>query len=223
MHCSACGAEVVQEAVYCHQCGHRIDEPGGSPASDRSDPHAGGGDARQRLEEGVADRQRRNDDDTEREVWEGRYSPKAMMGAWVLTVLVTLVLLIVAVLYREHGWVLIVAAVAIPLLWLYQLARLAYRRMSVRYRLTNQRLIHESGILTRTTDRIETIDMDDITFAQTFFERFMGVGTVIISSSDRSHPELRLVGIEEVKQVADQMDDVRRAERRRRGLHIESI
>jgi len=73
------------------------------------------------------------------------------------------------------------------------------------------------------TDRIENIDMDDITYEQKFIERFVGVGTVIISSSDRTHPELRLIGIENVKEVADQMDDIRRAERRRRGLHIESI
>ena len=50
-----------------------------------------------------------------------------------------------------------------------------------------------------------------------------GVGSIKISSSDRSHPELVLLGIEDVKNIADTIDDVRRKERRRRGLHIESI
>jgi hypothetical protein len=49
------------------------------------------------------------------------------------------------------------------------------------------------------------------------------VGTIHISSSDRTHPELLLLGIDDVKRVADLIDDVRRKERRQRGLHIEAI
>ncbi len=222
MHCPACGVEVVEEAVYCHQCGQRLDAPGQGSQEDR--PDSAGGDARQRLERGLAERQQGDSaGDREEEIWEGRYSFKAMLGAWLATALATLALLIVGIFYGGYPWVWIAVAVVIVLAWGFQLGKLAYRRMNVRYRLTNQRLIHESGIFKRVTDRIETIDMDDITFEQGFVERFVGVGTVIISSTDRTHPELRLVGIDDVKKVADQVDDIRRAERRRRGLHIESI
>jgi hypothetical protein len=65
--------------------------------------------------------------------------------------------------------------------------------------------------------------MDDITFEQKLLERFMGVGTIRISSSDRTHPELYLKGIQDVRRVAGLIDDTRRSERRRRGLHIENI
>jgi hypothetical protein len=50
-----------------------------------------------------------------------------------------------------------------------------------------------------------------------------GIGTVRITSSDQSHPELSLPGIENVQAVAGQIDDARRKERRRRGLYIESV
>ena len=63
---------------------------------------------------------------------------------------------------------------ALLLLWAYQGIRYAVRRLGLHYRLTNQRFFHESGIFRRTTNRIEVIDMDDITFEQGFVDRFFG-------------------------------------------------
>ena len=145
-----------------------------------------------------------------------------MVGAWALSGLITVVALVAAI-WVNSPWLWWPMAVAIPGLWLYQAGKLAYRRISVRYWLTTQRFVHEEGIFRRVTDRIEIIDMDDIAFEQTLLERTVGVGTIRISSSDRSHPELLMIGIEKVKEVAGMLDDARRAERRRRGLHIESI
>ena len=68
---------------------------------------------------------------------------------------------------------------------LYSLAVLLYRKMSVHYLLTNQRFIHESGFFRRVTNRIEVLDMDDISFEQALVERMLGVGTIRILSSDR--------------------------------------
>ena len=116
----------------------------------------------------------------------------------------------------------ILAAVA-AFVWLYLIGLLVYRKLSVRYELTTERFIHEVGILRRVTDRIEVIDIDDVNYTQGIIERMVGVGTIKISSSDRSHPELTMRGIDDVKRIADEIDDVRRAERRRRGLHIEAI
>ena len=146
-----------------------------------------------------------------------------MIGAWVFSSLITIVSLIIWIMYVSNGTAWLVLVVLIVLLWLFQLLKLCYRRMNIRYQLTTQRFIHETGILRRVTDRIETIDMDDITFEQSFLERFVGVGTISISSSDRTHPEIVMFGIEDVKRIAGVIDDTRRAERRRRGLHIESI
>ena len=107
--------------------------------------------------------------------------------------------------------------------WVYFIAVLCYRRMSVRYCLTTQRFVHERGILRRVNDRIEVLDMDDITFEQGLLERLSGVGTIRIVSHDQTDPELVLPGIENVKHVAALFDDARLAERRRRGLHVEQI
>ena len=109
------------------------------------------------------------------------------------------------------------------MMWGYPAILLMYRRLSIRYRLTSQRFFHEKGILRHVTDRIEMIDMDDISFDQTILQRIVKVGTIHISSSDRSHPILDIHGIENVKEVFSKMDQARRNERIRRGLHIESV
>jgi membrane protein YdbS with pleckstrin-like domain len=98
-----------------------------------------------------------------------------------------------------------------------------YRRLSVHYRLTTQRFVHERGLLWRTVDRVELIDVDDVTYRQGPVERALGVGTIMMVSSDRTSPELRLSGIDDIRRVADMIDDARRKERRSRGLHIESV
>ena len=67
------------------------------------------------------------------------------------------------------------------------------------------------------------LDVNDITVEQGLLERIVGVGTIRISSSDRTHPELDLPGIENVKEVAALLDNARLAERHRRGLHIEQV
>ena len=157
-----------------------------------------------------------NSDEDEQDLWAGGYSAKAMYGTWILGGIVTIGLAVGAFAF----WPVVIA---IPVLWILLGAMLAYKKMSVHYELTTQRFIHRSGILKRVTDRIEVIDIDDVTYEQGIVQRMLGVGTIRVSSSDRSHPELVLSGIDDVARIADLVDDIRRKERRRRGLHIEAI
>jgi len=241
MHCPKCSAEVTEQAIYCHKCGERVDgeeqQFSPPPQPDSTDRETDPGVAstvdtdpadRPPAEHGAnsfkdaASSRQNAADEPEKELWQGGYSPKAMIGDSCLSGLVTIAALSLAI-WVNKPWMWWPFAVAIPALWIFQAGKLAYRRISVRYFLTTQRFIHEEGLFRRVTDRIEIIDMDDIAFEQSLLERFEGVGTIRISSSDRSHPELHMLGIEKVKEVAGMIDDARRAERRRRGLHIESI
>ncbi|MEE8451568.1 MAG: PH domain-containing protein [Thermoguttaceae bacterium] len=218
MHCPKCGVDVVEEAVYCHECGQRIES-----AADIAIPAASSEDASpmEKFQAAVESRQAVQDE-PERELWKGGYSTKAMIGAWVFSSAVTLAM-IALVVWRWQAWVAYSALAIVVLLWLYQLAVMSYRKVNVRYKLTTLRFMHESGILRRVTDRIETIDMTDITFEQSLLERFVGVGTIHITSSDRSHPQLVMPGIENVKKISELIDEIRCNERRRRGLRIDQI
>lgn len=162
----------------------------------------------------------------ERSLWKGGYSPKAMYGTWVIAAIVTIVALVaVAMLAKGENsqtiWMVTGAAILIG--WCLAIGTYLYRRLSMHYELTTQRFIHQAGILVRQTDRIEVIDIDDVGYSQGIIQRMLGVGTITITGSDRTHPVLLLRGIDKVPEIASLIDDVRREERRRRSLHIESI
>lgn len=223
MQCPQCSEEVDSRSVYCDKCGARIDG-GDRPAT----PGAPGleepvSEGRERFVKAVSAPQ--NAPAPEEHLWEGSYSKMAMIGSWASAAAATLglptVLFLVGVLTTAAawGWLLL----ALLLMWLALVLLYFYRRFSVHYVLTTQRFIHESGLLWRTIDRVELVDIDDVTFTQDPVQRAFGVGRIKIDSSDTSTPELKLPGIDRVRYVADLIDDARRKERRRRGLHIEAV
>ena len=146
--------------------------------------------------------QRNPEDEADRVIWRGGYSPKAMIGGWAFSVLIDLAMIVVGVFagFGLHGWLILILLMALP--WLYHAALLCYRCMNVRYSLSTQSFVHESGVVRRVIDRIEVLDMDDISFEQGLLERLVGVGSIRIVSSDRSHPELLMPGIENARHVA---------------------
>lgn len=234
MRCAKCGSEVVEGSVFCHKCGERVELPGNDPAGDgttmEKTPSGQGravadAPASTPLEKFRAMAATHQDvaDESEKVLWQGHYSSKAMIGRWVISGLLTIGAVALAIWLRQYPHVAWAATAAVLLLWLYQVAVLAFRHMNVRYRLTTIRFVHERGILRRVTDRIETIDMTDITFEQGLIERLVGVGTIRILSSDRSDPDLVMPGIDNVKAVSTLIDEVRCTERRRRGLRIDNI
>jgi len=233
MHCPKCGVELAQGAVFCHRCGVNLDEclpsAAGNPKAPDG-PSVGGGEPslRNPIVERQADRMRPpgssqpdGTDDVEIELWRGAYSSKAMIPTWIGAGVLTLVALVAAISFQFVSWGILLGVLVLA--WIGLLLRWAYLRMNVRYRLTSQRLVHQRGILRRVTDRIEAIDIDDVAFEQGLIDRFVGVGTIVLTSSDRSDPVVRMTGIENVEEVAEHIDNARRRERIRRGLHIEAI
>lgn len=160
-------------------------------------------------------------DEQESVLWQGSYSPKAMVGGWLLSLVITIVSFVVGSFFPPVGW--FVAAILSLAAWGGHLALLIYQRLSHDYKLTSQRFIHSSGILRRVTDRIEVIDIDDVQVTQGFVERFLGVGTIRLLSSDVTSPLTTLAGINDVTRIATLIDDTRRTERRKRSVHIESV
>jgi membrane protein YdbS with pleckstrin-like domain len=165
----------------------------------------------------------------EETLWSGGYSPKAMIGSWILCLILSIALIVGMVMLpgilgeqveKKIIWS-VGTGIAIAL-WVIAAATYAYRRLGFFYELTTQRFIHKHGILVRTTDRIELVEIDDVAFTQGPVQRMLNVGAIKVTSSDRSHPQLNLVGIDDVNRVSGLIDDARRKERRRRALHIAS-
>lgn len=165
-------------------------------------------------------------DAKEVQLWEGCFSAKAMFGQWLAALLVTLVGLVAMLAIsalRDNSWAWLAWSIVVGLVWLSLVAVALYHKLGHYYELTNQRLKHRDGILIRTVNRVELIDMDDVVYRQGPIQMMLDVGDITIKSSDASHPELVLKGIAGVRKVAEMIDDARRQERHRRGLHIASI
>ncbi|MBN2216133.1 MAG: PH domain-containing protein [Pirellulales bacterium] len=236
MKCRACGTEVVDTSVFCHRCGERLNVGDGGESAAESDasraaawhestspessPDAA--TACERLGGAIESARRNNQDVVEEELWRGGYCGKAMMGSWMLGLAVTIGILILAIFAGSPTlWWIVLGAIVLA--WAYLVVVYARQRLGVHYRLTSQRFFHEKGILVHRTDLIEVIDMDDIAYSQTIIDRLFGVGTIRITSSDRSDPDLVIPGIANVRDVAAKLHEARHGERLRRGLHIESI
>jgi membrane protein YdbS with pleckstrin-like domain len=208
MQCKKCGRDVPEGSVFCAQCGQRLAD---SAAAAAASPDAA-----------AADRLRANDGHAhptpEDELWSGTYSPKAMIGP-ALSAMLLIVLSGVAASFA--GPVGVIAwAVGAVLMLVYVALMFVYRRMAVRYRLTSFRFFTEMGVLSRVNNRIQAIDIDDVTVEQSPIERLLGIGTITIRARDETSPVTTLRGIDDVRQVADMIDGARRAERNHRGLYV---
>ena len=211
MKCPACSTEVPAESSFCPKCGARTAQQIADESVTPTD----------KLKATLQSKQELAPED-ETQLWVGGYSAKAMLGTWLLGGLISLGLIVGMVFFPTPPTIMVLGAILV-VLWIALFCMLAYKKLGVSYELTTQRFIHKSGILKRVTDRIEVIDIDDVTYEQGLVQRALNVGKIRVSSTDRTHPELVLDGISDVKRVADMIDDIRRKERRKRGVHIESI
>jgi uncharacterized membrane protein YdbT with pleckstrin-like domain len=204
MNCPKCGATVPAEAAFCQKCGTNLTS-GPSPAV----PRSGG--------RGVADT-------PEVTLWEGRYSPKAMVGSWIFLGIAALMGVVLAIYLMTtpqfaYWWVPIAAVL---LLAGVIAVRYFIKRIGIRYRLSNHRFFHEEGILNRKVNPIDLITINDVAWEQGFVERMMGVGRVKIMSSDTSDPVLWVEGIENIQNVATLIDQTRREEMMRRRVFYDA-
>ncbi len=216
MRCPRCSADVPSDGAFCHVCGEHLAEndPHKTPST-----HATPASALRDRGRSTVDMQ----EDEERELWRGSFSAKALIHYWIVAVGLSVVLPVGAAraAVDTQAWLLLAAALLS--MWGVLAIVVVYRKLNVSYELTNQRFVHNLGILTRYTHRIEVIDFDDVGYRQGILERLVGVGTIAVHSSDVTDPVLVIPGIDCVRDVAELMDEARRAERVRRGLHIEAV
>ena len=81
---------------------------------------------------------------------------------------------------------------------------IAYARVrTTSYIVTNQRVMIESGLATKSLADIDLRYIDDTTFRQSFFERLFGVGDVSIVSTDKVAPRYVLRAVPDPRAVRE--------------------
>ncbi len=100
------------------------------------------------------------------------------------------------------------------------LLRVWYRVASTRYRLTTQRLFVQTGLIAKNLEEVELFRVKDVTLTQGMLQRMLGVGTVVVLSTDDTAPRLELHGILGPMEVKEQIRTAFRASRQREGMRM---
>ena len=89
-----------------------------------------------------------------------------------------------------------------------RLVRLGWRILvlrNLRYRVSNQRVLIESGVFSKTIDELDMRTVEDILFRQSFLERLLGIGQITIVAADRTLGRVHLVGIPDAREVRERI------------------
>ena len=86
------------------------------------------------------------------------------------------------------------------------------------YKLTEQKLMIESGFLNKKEEEIRLYRILDITLRRSLGERLFGLGTIHCCSADKSTPEFDLSGIRDAYRIKDLLSDLVEAERTARRV-----
>lgn len=161
-------------------------------------------------------------------IWEARYSLLNFVGR--ITTLAVLgfawIGLAVYVWAYEHPnlhWVAVVAGFVLLAFWLGLLYRIILARYGHFYRLTTRRLFVMTGVFTRRRDQVELIKINDVYTRQNVWGRLLGVGTVVVNTTEDVMPMMYLPGIEAPKQVMDQIWHYARAERDTGAVKVDEV
>lgn len=88
------------------------------------------------------------------------------------------------------------------------------------YKLTEEKLLVESGFLSKNEEEVRLYRIMDLTLRRPLFQRVFGVGTIHCCSADKSTPEFDIIKIknaEDVKNMLSDMVEKQREEKRVAG------
>ncbi|HEY1333738.1 MAG TPA: PH domain-containing protein [Myxococcaceae bacterium] len=207
--CPECGKSMSTQAPSCPQCGYA--QPPG-PVRFAA------------VGEAVQDGGRR----AETVLWEGSPSLKLLLVQILRTLIVATAAIVAAILVHPLAvsffedlssgkggrgprdgspatLILMVIVGSYLVIRVIVLSTSVMRLRTTKYRLTNQRLVVEQGILSRTLDEVDLRTVDDSGFSQSPLERLQGIGTVWVVASDRSTPRVALRGISDPRALREKI------------------
>lgn len=87
-----------------------------------------------------------------------------------------------------------------------------------KFKLTNQRMIMQRGVLNRVTDEIELYRVKDHRLEQPFFLRMFGLGNIILISSDQLNHEIIIPAVKDSENLRESIRKLVEARRVSRGV-----
>lgn len=87
-----------------------------------------------------------------------------------------------------------------------------------RYTLDSKRLTMRYGFFGRSITSLELFRIQDVNFVQTWWQEMLGIGTLVILTSDQYHPREVLVGVRNGPELREQLTRAATAIRRNVGI-----
>jgi uncharacterized membrane protein YdbT with pleckstrin-like domain len=100
----------------------------------------------------------------------------------------------------------------IPLWW---------QALGKRYRITNRRIVVETGVLSKTLEQVDLYRVSDYTAERPFGQRIMGTGNLVLQTYDKTTPEVRIHGIKtDVVGLYEKLRAATETEKTRRSVRV---
>ena len=96
--------------------------------------------------------------------------------------------------------------------------RYVYLR-GMRYTITDQQLVYEHGVFSRSRDFVELYRIVDYDERRSFLQMILGLKTIIIHSGDRTTPNLKIVGVRERTEIVNTLRERVAFNRSRMNIH----
>lgn len=110
--------------------------------------------------------------------------------------------------------------VAILTLGLWLLVRW-FQTLGKSYRITNRRIVVESGVLSKKLEQIDLYRVADYTVERPFSQRIMGTGNLLLKTYDKTTPELHVLAIKtDVVHLYEQVRAATEIDKARRGVRM---
>lgn len=188
--CPDCGREVSTLAPACPHCGRP--SPGGLAAP----PAATFASTAK-----------------EETLWRGTPSATLLIGKIATLVFSVVGVLVIAYFFAgtttdadKHASLVAIGWIIAGILFAIQAVMLVIAWMQLRttmYIVTNQRVIIEQGIVSKTVNEIDLRYVDDSQFFQGLTDRLLGIGNVTLISSDKSSPTSMLRSVRDPRAVRE--------------------
>ena len=164
-------------------------------------------------------------------VWTGRYSLRNFTGRLVGLAALSIAWIVFYLRVRGQGagdndgpyLIMVLSGIFLLGLILVIARRMLLARYGHYYRLTNRRLFVSTGVFRRREDQVELLRVKDVYMDQTFAQRLMSVGRVVVVSTEPHFPMLYLTGVTDPKGVMDLVWHHARAERDERSAKVEAV